>query len=257
MKVDTSNFFQSIKKSPEQFFIVHYSSQSLFDEGADGLSPRITSIVVMHFATRQTVSFSVHTIAELLKIPKKNVESRYDEIEKRFSLSFSVSYATGWIAIGFIGICATLHLALSIWSIDLAISAIQTHLFSVWSIQLNLNDIFKEKYGDYAGHPRMKNLVLLNGALPPAFLDGAQEAAAFKAREFIRMQSSTICKVEFFRYAIVLAKCGKLRTGSKGWGVWIDRLLEGRSAKIAVLAAAVVGVPAGLYQAYLWLRGGG
>ena len=102
----------------------------------------------------------------------------------------------------------------------------------------------------------MKNLVLLNGALPRAFLDGEQEAAAFKAREFIRMQSSTICKVAFFRHAIVLAERGKLRTASKGWGVWIDRLLESRTAKVALLAAAIVGVPAGLYQAYLWLKGG-
>lgn len=257
MKVDTSNFFRSIKKSPEQFFIVHYSSQSLFDEGADGLSPRITSIVVMHFATRQTVSFAVHTIAELLKVPKEDVESRYDEIEKEMLAQFFSflrdrldRYWIHWnmrnITFGFEHLE---HRSRYLGNPDPPLLSMEH--------RLNLNDIFKEKYGEYAGHPRMKNLVLLNGALPPAFLDGAQEAAAFKAREFIRMQSSTICKVEFFRYAIVLAKCGKLRTGSKDWGVWIDRLLEGRSAKIAVLAAAVVGVPAGLYQAYLWLRGGG
>ncbi len=112
----------------------------------------------------------------------------------------------------------------------------------------------KEKYGsDYAPDPKMKNLVLLNGALPPTFLDGAQEAAAFKAKEFIRMHSSTICKVEFFRHVIVLAERGKLRTASKGWGVRIDRLLESRTAKIAALAAAVIGVLVGIYQAYLWV----
>jgi hypothetical protein len=82
MKVDASNFFKEVKKCPEQFFIVHYSSQSLFDEGTEGLSPRITSIVVMHYATRQTVSFAVHTVAELLGISKENVEDRYYEIEK-------------------------------------------------------------------------------------------------------------------------------------------------------------------------------
>jgi hypothetical protein len=82
MKIDVSNFFQSIKDHPDQFYIIHYSSQSLFDEGTDGLSPRITSIVVMHYATRQTMSFAVHTIAELLKITKDDVPSRYDDIER-------------------------------------------------------------------------------------------------------------------------------------------------------------------------------
>jgi hypothetical protein len=256
MKVDTSNFFQIIKKSPEQFYVIHYSSQSLFDEGTDGLSPRITSIVVMHYATRQTVSFAVHTIAELPNIAKDDVASRYDDIEKEMLAQFFNflrdrldRYWIHWnmrnITFGFEHLE---HRSRYLGNPNPPILNVEH--------RLNLNDIFKEKYGDYAAHPRMKNLVLLNGTLPPAFLDGAQEAAAFNAREFIRMQSSTICKVEFFRHAIILAERGKLRTASKGLGVWIDRLLESRTAKVALLAAAIVGVPAGLYQAYLWLRGG-
>jgi hypothetical protein len=255
MKVDNSNFFRQVKQSPEQFYIIHYSSQSLFDEGADGLSPRITSIVVMHYATRQTMSFAVHTIAELLKIPKDEVEANYNQIEKEMLSQFFCflrerldRYWIHWnmrnITFGFEHLE---HRSRYLGNGEPPILNVEH--------RLNLNDIFKEKYGDYAEHPRMKNLVLLNGTLPPAFLDGAQEAAAFKAREFIRMQSSTICKVEFFRHAIVLAERGKLRTASNGWGVWIDRLLESRSAKIIALVAAIVGVPAGLYQAILWLRG--
>ncbi len=88
MKVDTSNFFKEVNKHPEQFYIVHYSSQSLFDDGTEGLSPRITSIVVMHYATRQTVSFAVHTVAELLGIQKDQVETKYDEIEKEMLAHF-------------------------------------------------------------------------------------------------------------------------------------------------------------------------
>ena len=52
--------------------------------------------------------------------------------------------------------------------------------------RLNLNDILNARYGwDYAPDPKMKNLLLLNGPLPPPFLDGAQEAAAFKAKELL------------------------------------------------------------------------
>lgn len=257
MKVDIESFFQSIKAGPEQFYIIHYSSQSLFDGGTDGLSPRITSIVVMHYATRQTISFAAHTVAELLKISKDDVPSRYDDIEREMLMQFFAflrdkldRYWIHWnmqnVTFGFEHLE---HRARYLGNSD-------PHILSV-EHRLNLNDILKEKYGEYAEHPRMKNLVLLNGALPPAFLDGAQEAAAFTSRDFIRMQSSTICKVEFFRHVIVLAAKGRLRTASKGWGVLVDRLLEGRSAKVIALAAAVVGVLVGLYQGYLWLLGRG
>ena len=80
--IHESEFFNEIKKHPDRFYIIFYSSQSLYDEDIEGLSPRITSIVVMHFATRQTVSFTIHAVAESLRIDKDDVTSRYDEIEK-------------------------------------------------------------------------------------------------------------------------------------------------------------------------------
>jgi hypothetical protein len=82
MKVTPINFFKGVVKEPEQFYIIHYSSQSLYDADSAGHSPRITSIAVMHFATRQTTSFSVHAVADLLKIGKDEIESRYDDIER-------------------------------------------------------------------------------------------------------------------------------------------------------------------------------
>jgi hypothetical protein len=244
------------KKHPEQFFIIHYSSQSLFDEGPEGgLSPRITSIVAMHFATRQTVSFAVHTIAELLGISKEEIESRYDDIEREM-LSRFLDFLRGgldryWIHWNMRNVTFGFeHLEHR----SLCLGNPMPPILNVEQ-RLNLNDILRAKYGaDYAPDSKMKNLVLLNGALPPTFLDGQQEAAAFKAKEFIRMHSSTICKVGFLHHVIVLAEKGKLRTASKGWGVRIDRLLESRGAKIAVLAAAAVRVLVGVYQLFLWVK---
>ena len=81
MTVESNNFFRNVEKHPDRFYIIHYSSQSLYDEGVDGFSPRITSIVVMHYATRQTASFALHAVAESLDIPKDQVESHYGAIE--------------------------------------------------------------------------------------------------------------------------------------------------------------------------------
>ena len=81
---ETSSFFKTIKKHPERFYIIHYSSQSLYDEGVDqdGHSPRITSIAVLQFSTRQTVTFALHAVAEELEISKDQAESQYDTIER-------------------------------------------------------------------------------------------------------------------------------------------------------------------------------
>jgi hypothetical protein len=155
----------------------------------------------MHYATKQTVSFAVHTVAELLGISKEDVESRYDEIEKEMLARFFDFLRDGldryWV-----------HWAMR--NITYGFEHLEHRSrrlgnpappFLHMEQRLNLSDILKERYGrDYAPDPKMKNLVLLNGPLPPAFLDGAQEAAAFKAKDFIRMHTSTICKVEFFRH---------------------------------------------------------
>jgi hypothetical protein len=116
-------------------------------------------------------------------------------------------------------------------------------------VRLTLNDILKERYGpDYAKHPRMKNLMLLNGELDTRFLEGGQEAEAFKRLEFIRMNASTISKVEFFRYMIVLAQRGKLRTTSNQVGYRIDRLLDSRWSRVAALTGTGIALSTAAYK---------
>jgi hypothetical protein len=259
MPVDAENFWASVKKHPDRFYIIHYSSQSLYDEGVDGLSPRITSIVVMHYAMRQTVSFALHAVAESMDISKDGVESRYDDIEKELLRRFfnflrdrREKYWVHWnmrnLTFGFE------HLEHRYRSLC------KTEPPSVpVEVRLNLNDILRQRYGsDYASDPKMKNLMLLNGDRDIRFLEGQQEAEAFLKKEFIRMHSSTICKVEFFRHVISLAINGKLRTAGKGLLVRIDRLLESRAARVIAFVAALAGVvslPIAAYQVNLWFHG--
>jgi hypothetical protein len=56
MRLTGRHFFDSVVKNLNQFFIIHYSSQSLYHAGREGMSPRITSIAVMHCATSHTTS---------------------------------------------------------------------------------------------------------------------------------------------------------------------------------------------------------
>ena len=85
-------------------------------------------------------------------------------------------------------------------------------------------------------------------------MEGSEEAEAFKRREFIRMHSSTIAKVEFFRHIIAAVEKGRLRVASRGIFVRVDQLLEGRWARVVALIASVLGVGAIILQATSWIE---
>ena len=80
--VDARTFLKEIKKQPERFYIIHYSSEHLFDENIKGGTPRITSVVISHYSTGQLQSFAIHTAADSLGIPRANVAAQYDAVER-------------------------------------------------------------------------------------------------------------------------------------------------------------------------------
>ena len=220
--VDEHTFFKTIKKHPDRFYLIHYSSERLFDEATGGLSPRITSIVVMHYQTGQIQSYALHAVAETLDIPREAVPERYDDIEREMLTRFYAfvrdrrqAYWVHWnmrsLVFGFEHLEHRYRLLTKSEPPSIPVE-----------VRLNLNDIFKYRYGaDYAPDPRMKSLMLLQGDLAKQFMDGAEESEAFKAGEYIRMNASTISKVQFFSHAIDLALRGKLHTAGNsvliGW----------------------------------------
>ena len=245
---DARTLFVEVAKHPERYYLIHYSSQSLFDSDHVNLSPRITSVVVMHFESSQTVSFALHAVAESLGIPKEEIENRYDEIEREllkrfynFARDRREKYWIHWnmrnLTFGFE------HLE---------------HRYRVLSgedspsipveVRINLNDALKDRYGhDYAPDPKMINLMKQNGEVSPKFLIGADEAQAFQQNEFIRMNASTISKVAFFSHVIKMTIKGRLKTAGSGFGVFVDRLLESRSSRFIALAATLLGTAIGIW----------
>jgi hypothetical protein len=242
MAVDQKNFFQSIKKRPNDFLIIHYSTESLYDEGLQGLSPRITSIVVMHFDGGQTNSFAIHTAAEQLGIPKDDVATRYDEIESHLLKDFYNFVKTArdkyWV-----------HWQMK--SVKFGFEHIE-HRFKYLTKEtpqpipvenrISLVDCLRQRYGDdFAPHPQMREFMLLQGELPRSFLMGDEESASFGRKEFVTMNASTISKVQFFAYAIALALKGKLRTAGRSYVLFVDRLLENRYARLFAFTASACG----------------
>lgn len=247
-----SSFLKEIKRHPERFYIIHYSSEGLYD--GTGLSPRITSIVVMHYSTRQTLSFATHAISEELGIERTKIPENQDLIEAKLLKRFfdfvrerRHCYWVHWnmrnLTFGFEHLEHRYHV---LTKDNCHGTAVET--------RINLNDVLNERFGlNYAQPPKMKNLMLMNGSLDPRFLEGAAEADAFRAGDYIRMNSSTMSKVEFYAHVIKLLSKGRLRTQAYGLLVTIDRLLDSRTSRIVAALGALFGFPATVYQIFLWL----
>lgn len=248
----STDFFSQIKRNPENFYIVHYSCQSLNDDN-EGLSPRITSIGVTHFATEQTVSFSTHAIAEEMGIAREDVQGNFDRVEEKLLRDFygfvrdrRDKFWVHWnmrnLTYGFEHLE---HRYRVLGGTDAAVIPVER--------RINLNDMLARKYGsDYASDPRMKNLMDMNDGVHRNFLTGEEELQAFRNNEFIRMHNSTLCKLGFFSASIKKAVAGKLKTASRGFGIMLDRIFESRMAKFIGLASSVFAVMAVVWSLGSW-----
>ncbi|MEA1675471.1 hypothetical protein [Nitrospirillum sp. BR 11163] len=251
---NAESFFENVKKTPDRFYIIHYSSQSLFDAGVNAHSPRITSIVVRHYTSGQTVSFSIHTIAEYLKIPPSQVDTQYDDVERELLTQFynfardrREKYWVHWnmrnVTFGFEHLEHRYRVLIGKEPPSIPIE-----------VRINLNDVLKNRYGgDYAPDPKMLSLMEMNGGKVQGFLSGKEESEAFLAKDFIRMNTSTIAKVGFFSFVISSSIRGKLKTKGRGLLNFIDRLLESRKARLIAAVSAMIGLIVGLIQLIIWL----
>ncbi len=250
---NSGRFIKEAKEHSENFYVIHYSCQSLYDDN-EALSPRITSITVTHYATEQTVSFSTHSIAEELHIPREAVRDRFDEVERELLRGFYAfirdrrdKYWVHWnmrnLTYGFEHLE---HRYRVLGGNDAPIIPVER--------RLNLNDLLADRYGSgYAPHPKLKSLMELNGGVHRHFLSGEEEVQAFQDNEFIRMHNSTLCKVGFLNSVIRKLLSGKLHTASRGWGIALDRIFEGRTTKVIGLLGTAITIGVGIWQVCLWI----
>jgi len=225
----------------------------LYDDN-EALSPRITSIAVTHYASEQTVSFSTHSIAEELHIPRESVRDRFDEVERKLLQDFYsfvrdrrdkhwVHWNMRNLTFGFEHLE---HRYRVLGSNDATVIPVER--------RLNLNDLLSDRYGgEYASHPKMKSLMELNGGVHRHFLTGEEEVKAFQSNEFIRMHNSTLAKVGFLFHVISSLLKGTLNTASRGWGVTLDKIFEGRLAKTVGLFGTLITIVVGFWQTGIWL----
>ena len=244
---NSRQFIKAVRSNPENFFLIHYSCQNLNDDNED-LSPRITSIAINHYATAQSISFSTHSIAAEMNIPRDQVFNNLNQIEfallKKFYMFIRDRRDKYWVHWNMRNLTFGFEHLEHRYRV---LGGEDAHVIGV-ERRLNLNELIADRYGgNYAKHPKMLSLMELNGGKHRDFLDGPEEVAAFEKTEFLRMHNSTLSKIGFFSSAMKKLEKGKLKTASKGIGIALDKLFESRVAK----AIGFIGAAASLI-ALLW-----
>jgi hypothetical protein len=188
----------------------------------------------------QMSSFSMHLIAEELKIPRNEIVEHYDEIENNMLMKFfefaSSKRDSLWI-----------HWNMT--NINFGFETLE-HRYRVLSQKegfhieenkrFNLYEMLKRRYGsNYAKDPKMKNLMEQNGGLHRNFLTGSEEVTAFKANEFVKMHNSTMCKVYFFRSVFNKMNTNTLRTNTNQFRYKINGIYQNPIVQLVGIVGVV------------------
>lgn len=234
------DILENINNGISDLYFIHYSCQSLSDDN-EGYSPRITSIAVLHSESYQMFSFSIHLVAERLKINRDLIFDRYEEIELKMLQDFFDFVSER------IDKAIWVHWNMS--NINFGFEALE-HRYTVLSgnpcnhisenNKHNLSNIIKLKYGPkYAKDPKMKYLMVLNNILHRDFLNGEEEVTAFKAKEFIKLHKSTMCKVYFFNEVYNRIMSNKLKTETNRLRYKINEIYQSPIVQIITMVGTI------------------
>ena len=217
MSNTASEKIKELHRLENEIYIIHYSCQTLGD-GNEGLSPRITSIAVLHLASSSMHSFSIHLIAEVMGIKRDSIEDHYDKLEMEMLEEFYRFVKTIPSAIW-------LH-----WNMDNINYGFEllAHRYKVLtqkdaptipdSKRQNLSSLILGIYGSKCvNDPKMENLMILNSGKHRDFINGKEEAAAFAAKEYVKLHKSTMCKVYWFKSMYHKLISHKIKTSKSNW----------------------------------------
>ena len=208
--------------------IIHYSCESFYDPPG-GRSPRITSIALRKLDSGQTVSFSIHKVAETRRISLSDISTHYDCLEKEMLLNF-YNHLKNFQQMQF------LH-----WNMrdsNYGFQAIE-HRFRVLggtndeiyivddNKKTDLPRLLIDIYGlNYIGHPRLEKLLERNNITQLDFLTGAKEAEAFENKEFVALHRSTLRKVDVIANIAGRAQNRSLQTNAGWWDLHGGQVIQ-------------------------------
>jgi hypothetical protein len=229
--------------------LIHYSCESFYK--TDGRSPRVTSIAVRRLQSAQTVSFSIHKMAEINGVPADKIDANYDKLELQMLDEFYQFVETNRN-------CNWIH-----WNMrdeNYGFEAIKRryqvlqgkHFQEIPESKLfDLSRLLFGIYGwDYIGNPRLEKLVRKNNMTDTGFLTGQQEADAWDNKQFLDLHRSTLRKVDLFADIIDRLENGSLKTDVGRWALYTDHIKNHPTYTGVVIVGALAGAAYAIWHLY-------
>lgn len=229
-------------------WVIHYSCEGFY-ERTDGRSPRITSIAVRKLDSGQTISFSIHQVAELRGIALEAITAHYDALEREMLDAYSRHIG---------GHRGMKYLHWNMRDINYGFAAIE-HRHRVlggepYIIQdenkFDLSRLLIDIYGvAYTSHPRLATILERNHIQPRDFLNGASEAEAFVQKNYVGLHQSTLRKVDMLANIAGRAFDRSLKTNTTWWEMhggrfrtFVNWAAESRTFQLVAGLASIVGL---------------
>lgn len=229
-------------------WVVHYSCESFYNR-IDGRSPRITSIAIRKLDSGQTVSFSIHQVAELDGIDLAGITEQYDKLELKMLESYfnHVGSHRGMK-----------YLHWNMRDINYGFAAIE-HRYRVLGgdpfvipdeNKFDLARLLIDIYGvGYTGHPRLTTILEKNKIQPRDFLNGASEAEAFEEQNYVGLHQSTLRKVDMLANIASRVFDRSLKTNTTWWEMhggnlrtFVSFAAENRAFQFIAGLASIIGI---------------
>ena len=233
--------------------VIHYSCESFYDI-KEGRSRRITSIALRRLDSAQTISFSIHKVAELKKAPLSDISKDYDPLEREMLRDFyrhlrnyqQMQYLHWNMRDSNYGFQAIEHRFRVLGGTDDDLYIVDD------KNKTDLARLLIDIHGlGYIGHPRLEKLLDKNDITRRDFLTGAEEAKAFENKEFVALHQSTLRKVDVMANIAGRAYDRNLKTNTSWWDMhggrvtwvvnWlIEHPIWGFASVVLAVAAGVI-----------------
>lgn len=218
---ETRKELDALYEKAEHILIIHYSCESFYDI-KDERTPRVTSIAVRNLKTAQTESFSIHKIAERHHVNISDIPGKYDELEKEMLSDF-------FEFLRYRQIFHFIH-----WNMrdgNYGFSAIE-HRFQVlggepyvvpddkkFDLARALVALFGRQYVNHGSAGRFHEIIKLNHMTDKSALTGKEEADTFESGDYIKLNQSTLRKVDCMSNIVERTVDGSLVTKAS----WKDK----------------------------------
>lgn len=197
--------------------VVHYSCESFYRKA--GYTPRVTGIGILNKENNESIIFSLHLSAQILKKDISNLSNTdLNEVEKYMLDEFS-RYVSSHMSY--------LWIHWNMRSASYGFQAISNRYRILGGQEISISDsnkidllqvfgkLFTYSFEVHKPYGQLLNLANRNKISVRDALPGADEAAAFEEKDYLKLHMSTMRKVEIIDRLLTTYQCGKLTHNSK------------------------------------------